>query len=67
MIDADDYKEFVDVVAKAKKDDITCILIFKPDVNADAGEPESPDMIVCTSNEPNVIAALLGNFPINVP
>jgi len=62
MVDTELYKEMIETVQRAKNSGVECVLVFKPDVQEEQGEPESPDMIVCTSGDPKVIAALLGNY-----
>jgi len=64
MIDGS-YKEYVDVVKHAKDQGLVCVLVYKPDARDDDGSGSSiPDMIISTTEEPNVIAAMLGNYPL---
>ena len=66
MVEAREYDACVAVITKAKEAGLTAILVFKPrDVFDENDDPTSPDMIVCTSTEANIIASLLGNFPAN--
>ena len=65
MLDASDYEAFVKVIKLAKDQSVQAIIVFKPNEQNEQGDSESPDMIVCTSNKPNVIAALLGNYQVD--
>lgn len=56
------YNDILELIHKSKTDGLCAIVVYKPNTNADAGFPEDPDMIVCTHDDPNVIAALLGNY-----
>lgn len=59
------YSQIIEVVEKAKKAGLAAVVVYKPDLQTDQGEPEDPDFIICTHSEPEVIAALLGNYQVN--
>lgn len=57
----DTYTELIDLVKDMQDKGVHGVFVFKPDCY-DTDDAEShPDMIVSTSNDPGVIAALLGN------
>lgn len=60
------YTELIDIIKDAKEKGVAAVAVYKPDTQRDKGEPEDPDMIVCTHEDPDVIAALLGNYQVNI-
>jgi hypothetical protein len=57
----DCYQEYLDLIKEAEQNNLTCILIFRPDAREDDGTgPSIPDMILSTTSDPAVIEALLG-------
>jgi len=57
----ENYKFVIDIAKSIKDAGLTGVVVYKPEVNADAGDPEWADVIVCTHSDPAVITALLGN------
>lgn len=57
----DCYQEYLDLIKEAEQNNITCILIFRPDARENGGQGATiPDMVLSTTSDPAVIAALLG-------
>jgi len=61
-VDITDYQDLVDVAKKAKELGLACVIVFKPDCREDEGTSESADMVISSADDPQVIAALLGNL-----
>lgn len=57
------YGEILGRLKEAKQAGVTGIVVFKPNAESDEGV-SFPDMIATTADNPEIIAALLGNWPI---
>jgi hypothetical protein len=60
------YTELIDIIKDAKEKGVAAVAVYKPDTQHEQGIPEDPDLIVCTHEDPDVIAALLGNYQVNL-
>jgi hypothetical protein len=60
------YTDLIDIIKEAKDKGVAAVAVYKPDTQREQGEPEDPDLIVCTHEDPDVISALLGNYQVNI-
>ena len=55
------YNDLLDYAEDMKKRGLIGVIVFKPDCQDSDEQEDYPDIVISTSNDPNVIASLLGN------